>query len=101
MIRNSENPNYRHKKVVIESADVVTFSNFRKVGDDRYIATAHYLQKYPVYYSADMERAGYHDYTAKTMLVFINLIEIEHYDGNTEQYYCEIKLGDVECDDVW
>ncbi len=100
LIRNSEDRNYRYKKVVIEGADVVTLSNFRKVGDGRYIAAAHYLQKYTGYYSADMVRAAYQDYTAKTIMIFINLIEIEQKDGTTG-FYWQIKLGDVECDDVW
>ena len=100
LIRNSEDRNYRYKKVVIEGADIVTLDNFRKVGDGRYIAAAHILQKFTGYYSADMVRAAYQDYTAKTITIFINLIETEQHDGSTEHYW-EIKLGDVDCDDVW
>jgi len=100
LIKNSENPNYKYKKIVIEGADVVTLDNFRKIGEGRYIAAAHYLQKYTGYVSGDMVKAQYQDYTAKTITIFINLIEIEQKDGSFEQYW-QIKLGDVECDDVW
>lgn len=100
LIRNSENRNYRYKKVVIEGADIVTVDNFRKVGDGRYMAAAHFLQKFQGYYSADMVSAAYQDYSAKTITIFINLIETEQHDGSSEHYW-EIKLGDVDCDDVW
>lgn len=92
--------NQRYKKVVIEGADVVTLDNFRKIGDDSYIATAHYLQKFTGYRSADMVRAAYMDYTAKTVTVFVDITEIEQPDGSVERYAI-IKLGDVDCDDVW
>lgn len=99
LIKNSES-NYKYKKIVIEGADVVTLDNFRKISEGRYIAAAHYLQKYTGYISADMVKASYQDYTAKTVTIFINLIEIEQPDGSTNQFW-QIKLGDVECDDVW
>lgn len=100
LIKNSEDRNYRYKKVVIEGADIVTLDNFKKVGDGRYIASAHILQKFTGYYSADMVKAAYQDYTAKTITIFINLVETEQHDGSSEHYW-EIKLGDVDCDDVW
>lgn len=100
LISNSESQNYRYKKVVIEGADVVSLDNFRKVGDGSYIATAHILQKFTGYYSADMVRAAYQDYTAKTITIFINLIEVDQPDGGSKHYW-QIKLGDVDCDDVW
>lgn len=100
LIRNSEDRKYRYKKVVIEGADIVTVDNFRKVGDGRYMAAAHFLQKFQGYYSADMVSAAYQDYSAKTITIFINLIETEQHDGSSEHYW-EIKLGDVDCDDVW
>ncbi len=100
LISNSENPNYRYKKVVIEGADVVTLDNFRKTRDSSYVATAHILQKFTGYYSADMVRAAYQDYTAKTITIFINLIDVPQHDGGSKRYW-QIKLGDVDCDDVW
>lgn len=99
LISNSESQDYRYKKVIIEGAEVVTLDNFRKDGNG-YIATAHYLQKFTGYRSADMVRAAYTDYTAKTITIFINITEIEQYDGSVERYAI-IKLGDVDCDDVW
>ena len=100
LIRNSENRNYRYKKVVIEGADIVTIDSVRSVGDGRYIATAHFLQKFTGYYSADMARVAYQDHTAKTVTIFINYVELEQYDGKRERKW-EIKMGDVDCDDVW
>lgn len=100
LISNSESQNYRYKKVVIEGAEVVTLDNFRKIGNDSYIATAHYLQKFTGYRSADMVRAAYTDYTAKTVTIFIDISSIEQHDGSVERYAI-IKLGDVDCDDVW
>lgn len=100
LINNSENPNYRYKKVVIEGAEGVALDNFRKISDDSYIATAHYLQTFTGYRYADMEGSSYTDYTVKIVTIFINIIEIEHYEGSVDRYAI-IKLGDVVCDDVW
>ena len=100
LINDIEKPNRRYNKVVIEGAEVVTIDYFRKIGDDSYIATAHYLQKYSGYRSADMVRAAYTDYSAKTVTVFINITSIEQHDGSVERYAI-IKLGDVDCDEVW
>lgn len=100
LISNSENPNYRYKKVIIEGADVVTLDKFKEVGDGRYICTAHFLQKFTGYYSADMVRDVYQDYTAKTITIFVNRLDVPQHDGRTEHYWL-IKLGDVDCDDVW
>lgn len=97
LIRNSENPNYRYKKVVIESSDVIKIDNYRKVGDGRYMALAHYVQKYSAYTSAEMGRASYYDYTRKTIAVYINIFEIDQPDGSSENYI-QVLLGDVDCE---
>lgn len=100
LISNSEDPNYLYKKVVIEGAEVVTLDNFREIGNGSYIATAHILQKFTGYYSVDMVRASYQDYTKKTITIFIDFIETETHDGGSKHYW-QVKLGDVDCDDVW
>ena len=97
LIRNSENPNYRYQKVVIESSDVIKIDNYRKVGDGRYMALAHYVQKYSAYQSAEMGRATYIDYTRKTIAIYIDIIEIDHPDGTIENLI-RVLLGDVDCE---
>lgn len=98
LIRRSEDPNYRYKQVVIEAADAVRVDNFSKVGDGRYTATAHILQHF-VGYGKDGRRIQYEDYTAKTITIFINRLEIATPEGMS--YIWQILLGDVDCDDIW
>lgn len=97
LIRNSENPNYIYKKVVIESSDVIKIDNYRKIGDGRFMALAHYVQKYSAYQSTEMSRATYTDYTRKTIAVYINIIEVEQPDGTTDNFI-QVLLGDVDCE---
>ena len=97
LIRNSEAQNYRYKKIVIESADGVRVDNFSKVGDGRYVATAHILQHFAGY--GGDGRLMYHDYTAKTITIYINRIEEESPEGLVTHWI--ILLGDVDCDDIW
>ncbi len=99
LIKRSDNPNYRYKQVVIEAADAVRVDNFRRVGDGRYMATAHILQTF-IGYGKDGMRQSYVDYTAKTITIYVNRLEFDTPDGNTE-YIWQILLGDVECEDVW
>lgn len=99
LIKRSDNPNYRYKQVVIEAADAVTVDDFRRVGDGRYMATAHIFQTF-IGYGKDGMRIQYMDYTAKTITIYVNRLEFDTPDGNTE-YIWQILLGDVECDDVW
>lgn len=100
LISKSENPNYKYKKIVIECSRAIRIDNFRKIGDGRYVGSAHYLQKYTAYKSIDSNTPAYWDYTGKTITIYINRIEIDLPDGSTEHYW-EILLGDVDCDDVW
>lgn len=97
LIRNSENPNYVYKKIVIESSDVIKIDNYRKIGDGKYMALAHYVQKYSAYSSAEMNRATYMDYTRKTIAVYIDVIETDQPDGSVETLII-VRLGDVDCD---
>ena len=90
LIKRSDNPNYRYKQVVIEAADAVRVDNFIRVGDGRYMATAHILQHF-IGYGEDGMRVQYEDYRVKTITIYINRTE----------YLWQILLGDVECDDVW
>ncbi|MBQ6306053.1 MAG: hypothetical protein IJK78_05775 [Bacteroidales bacterium] len=98
LIKRSENPNYRYKQVVIEAADAVRVDNFRRVGDGRYMATAHILQHF-MGYGKDGMRVQYEDYTAKTITIYINRLEIATPEGMN--YIWQILLGDVDCDDIW
>lgn len=99
LIKRSEDPNYRYKQVLIEAADAVRVDNFSKAeGEGHYIATAHILQHF-VGYGKDGVRVQYEDYTAKTITVYIDKVEIDTPEGIN--YYWEIQLGDVDCDDIW
>lgn len=97
LIKNSEDPNYVYKKVVIEAAEAIRIDNIQKMGPDKYIATAHYLQKQSNYRSADIKNATYTDYTSKTVTVYIDVLEMP---GDDTPHFI-IELGDVDCDDVW
>lgn len=90
----------RYRKVVIESSEAIRVDGFSKIGEGKYMATAHYLQKYSAFRGTEMNRAAYTDYTPKTVMIYINRIEIESSRG--EEHYWEILLGDVDCeDDAW
>ena len=97
LIERSVNPNYRYKKVVIEAADAVRVDNFTKVGEGKYMATAHILQHFAGY-SGD-GHIIYHDYTAKTIAVEITRLEQNTEEGVVTMW--NILLGDVDCDDIW
>lgn len=86
----------KYKEVVIECSNAIRIDNFRKVGNGRYIALAHYLQKYSAYNN----ELAYWDYTGKTITIYINQLEVELPDGSPGHHW-EILLGDVDCDDVW
>lgn len=88
--------NDKYKKVEIECSNAIRIDNFRKVGDGRYVALAHYLQKYSGYNN----ELAYWDYTSKTVTVYINRIEVDLPDGGVGHHW-QILLGDVDCDDVW
>lgn len=98
LIKRSETPNYRYKQIVIEAADAVRVDNFSRIGDGRYTATAHILQHF-VGYGKDGVRVLYEDYTAKTIKIYINRLEIATPEGYN--YIWQILLGDVDCDDIW
>lgn len=100
LIRNSENPNYRYKRINIECSNAIRLDNFRKIGDGRYIALAHYLQKYTTYTTIESNVPAYTDYTEKTVTIYINSVEVTLPSGETEHYW-QVLLGDVDCDDVW
>lgn len=97
LIRNSENPNYRYQKIVIEGSEAIKIDSYQKVGENRYMALAHYIQKYSAYQSAEMNRATYTDYTRKTVAVYIDILEVPQSDGNTENVI-RVLLGDVDCE---
>lgn len=97
LIRNSENPNYKYKKIVIEGSEAIRIDNYRKVGEGKYMALAHYVQKYTAYQSTDMGKAAYTDYTRKTIAVYIDVLEIDQPDGRTENQI-RVYLGDVDCE---
>lgn len=98
LIKRSETPNYRYSQIVIEAADAVRVDNIRRIGDSRFIATAHILQHF-MGYGKDGRRVQYEDYTAKTITIYINRVEIITPEGI--DYYWDILLGDVDCDDIW
>ena len=98
LIKRSETPNYRYSQIVIEAADAVRVDNFSKIGDGRYVATAHILQHF-MGYSSDGRRVQYEDYTAKTITIYINRLEINTPEGINVIW--QILLGDVDCDDIW
>ena len=88
----------KYKRVVIEFSDVIIIDNYRSVGDGRFVALAHYLQKYTAY-KTDGGAVSYWDYTAKTITIYINRLEIDLPEGGTGHYW-QVLLGDVDCDDV-
>jgi len=98
LVKRSEAPNYRYKQVVIEAAAAVRVDNFSKVSEGRYMATAHILQHF-IGYGKDGTRIQYEDYTAKTITVYIERLEILTPEGYDYQW--DILLGDVDCDDIW
>lgn len=98
LINRSEDPKYRYKKVVIEAADAVRVDNLSRTGDGHYMATAHILQHF-CGYSGD-GRLMYHDYTAKTVTIYIDRIDISAPDGELITIW-DIKLGDIDCNDIW
>lgn len=98
LIRRSEDPKYRYRKVVIEAADAVRVDNLSRTADGHYMATAHILQHF-CGYSGD-GRLMYHDYTAKTVTIYINRLETSAPDGELITIW-DIKLGDIDCDDIW
>lgn len=97
LIRNSESPNYKYQKILIEWSEAIRIDNYQKVGDGRYMALAHCVQKYSAYRSAESGEAAYTDYTRKTIAVYINVIELEQPDGQIDNYI-QILLGDVDCE---
>ncbi len=97
LIRNSESPNYKYQKILIEWSEAIRIDNYQKVGDGRYMALAHCVQKYSAYRSAESGDATYTDYTRKTIAVYINVIELEQPDGQIDNYI-QILLGDVDCE---
>lgn len=97
LIKRSETPNYRYSQILIEAADAVRVDNFSRRGDGRFTATAHILQRF-VGYGKD-GRLQYQDYTAKTITIYIDRVEIITQEGI--DYYWDIRLGDVDCDDIW
>lgn len=88
--------NKRYDEVNIEYAQGIKIDTYTKVGDGRYMALAHFLQKY----SAKNKEFTYVDYTDKTITIYINRIEVDLPSGEVGHYW-EILLGDVDCDDVW
>ena len=62
------------------------------------MATAHILQHF-IGYGKDGTRIQYEDYTAKTITVYIERLEILTPEGYDYQW--DILLGDVDCDDIW
>lgn len=65
------------------------------------MALAHYIQKYSAYQSADLNKVSYMDYTPKTIAIYIDVMEINLPDGNTENYI-RVLLGDVDCEgEAW
>ena len=96
LIKRSESSNYHYKPLVIKTADVVYVDNYSKVEEGRYTATAHILQHFMGY---GKDGVQYEDYTVKTITVYIDRIGTDAPDGM--DYYWEILLGDVDCDDIW
>ena len=88
--------NKRYDKVIIEYAQGIKIDTYTKVGDGRYMAVAHFLQKY----TAENKDYTYWDYTEKNIAIYINRIEVDLPSGEVGHYW-EILLGDVDCDDVW
>lgn len=97
LVKRSMDRTYRYKKVIIEAADAVRVDNLSKVGDGRYIATAHILQHFVGFRGDGMKM--YEDYTAKTITIYINRFEQTTPDGEIK--YWDIKLGDIDCNDIW
>lgn len=101
LIINSENPNYRYKEIVIENSDFIKIDNYAKVGEGKYMALAHYVQKYSAYRSTDVRTPSYVDYTQKTIAVYIDIAEVPQSDGRIEKHIM-VYLGDVDCEgEAW
>ncbi len=98
LIKRSESPKDRYKEILIEAADAVRVDGLRKGNSEgEFITTAHIIQRYVGYLHDGIH--FYEDYTAKSITIYIKRHEIltpEGYD-----YYWEIRLGDVDCDDIW
>lgn len=88
--------NKRYDVVNIEYAQGIKIDTYTKVGDGRYMAVAHFLQKY----TAQNKDYTYWDYTEKNITIYINRVEVDLPNGEVGHYW-EILLGDVDCDDVW
>lgn len=99
LIKTSQNQNFT---VRIEQADAVRVDSFRKVGEDRYIATAYILQNFARYTKEG--RLTYIDTTAKKVTIYIERKEqvISGLGGEvvTVEYW-EILLGNIEAEEIW
>lgn len=98
LIKRSENPNYRYKRIVMEAADAVRVDHFSRVGDGVYKAVAHIVQHFAGYNAEGWK--VYEDYTSKQIEVIIHRVEINTPDGSLTTYW-EILLGNIDCDDIW
>lgn len=98
--RNSENPNFRYKKVDILVSEAVTLDNFESMGNGKFVATAHYMKAERNYKTGEMNTISYQDNTSRTVKIYIETIEKYDKDGNLLKSWI-VKLGNINCDNVW
>lgn len=96
----------RYKKVKIESSEVIKIDkNIRPIGKDesgreRYVTTAHYLQKYSAYKNEEMKNPSYWDYSNKSVEIYITKIETDNPLTGEVTITWEIRLGDVATTEI-
>ncbi|MBQ6068542.1 MAG: hypothetical protein IJK84_03475 [Bacteroidales bacterium] len=93
LIRQSQ-----YSRIDITQSDAVRVDSFNKVSDGRYVAVAHILQGFVRYNSEG--KVTYYDTTAKRVTIYIDKLEQELPDGSILTFW-EIKLGDVEAEQIW
>lgn len=84
-----------NSNIIIEKSQAVRVDNFRKVGNGRYEAVAHFYQMY-TRVGGEKSTVLYKDMTEKDMKVYINIIE----NDPDHEVVVEIKLGDVAATNV-
>lgn len=94
LIRQSQ-----YRRVDITQSDAVRVGDFNKVSDNRYIAVAHFYQGY-VRYNSEGKIVYRENATHKKVTIYIDRVELDLPDGSIMTYW-DIKLGDVEAEEVW
>ena len=99
-INNSTNSDFRYKKVVIETSDVILIDDIKEQGNGRFITTAHYMKVEKNSRTGEMNKITYEDRTTRTVKIYIESVQTYGKDGKIENRWV-ILLGDIDCDNVW